>query len=176
MYTPSGHTTQIIVGANNESDYDILTQTYKLKNKYHTDRSYFSTFIPVKNTPFEEKSASNPLRTSRLYQAEYMESNYKINPKKFIYDSDGNLRLDDDPKMLLAQQNMELYPLDINTASYKQLIQIPGIGLKTAKRIMCNRRINKKVESMQELQNMGANINRAETFIKIKKSYQSTLI
>ncbi|WP_308574134.1 helix-hairpin-helix domain-containing protein [uncultured Methanosphaera sp.] len=172
---PSGFTTQLIVGANDETDKQIIDQTHLLRKKYKITNNYFSSFIPVKDTPLENKQISDPMRTNRLYQVEYLFSQYHIKKDELIFNDDGFLNLNEDPKYNIAVNNMDKYPIDVNTASYNELIHIPGIGVKTARRIKTLKRKNKKITSLKQLKNMGANVNRCKTFIKIKGQYQSTL-
>ena len=171
----SGHTTQIIVGANDETDEDILKQVYTLTSKYDVLFNYFSSFTPVKGTPLENKEANDTNRTARLYQTEYLFNKYHYKLDDIILNDEGFIDTNNDPKYNIAMANKEDYPIDINTATYKQLIRIPGIGLKSAKRIRQKQREGKKIEKLKELQEMGANINKCKTFVKIGGSYQSTL-
>ncbi|MBR3213297.1 MAG: radical SAM protein [Methanosphaera sp.] len=172
----SGHTTQIIVGANEESDEDILKQVYKLSNKYDTLYNYFSSFKPLEGTPLENHEQPDIRRTGRLYQAEYLFTQYNYKLDDLILDDDGFLNLNEDPKYMAALENMDLYPIDVNTAKYKELIRVPGIGLKSARRITHMQKENKKITSLKQLQELGANINKCKIFVKTGKAYQSTLI
>lgn len=172
----SGYTTQIIVGANDENDYDILQQVYNLTKKHDVLFNYFSSFTPVKGTPLEDRTANDVRRTGRLYQTEYLFNQYKFTLDDIILDDDGFIDTKTDPKYAIAMANKEDYPIDVNTATYRQLIKVPGIGLKSAKRIKQKQKKGEKIESLKQLQNMGANINKCKTFVKIKGSYQSTLI
>jgi predicted DNA-binding helix-hairpin-helix protein len=172
----SGHTTQIIVGANDESDEDILNQVYKLSNKYDTLYNYFSSFKALDGTPLENHSQPDIRRTGRLYQAEYLFKQYNYKLDDIILDDDGNLDLSEDPKYIAALENMDEYPIDVNTAKYKELIRVPGIGLKSARRITHMQKEGKKITSLKQLQDLGANVNKCKIFVKTGKSYQSTLI
>jgi predicted DNA-binding helix-hairpin-helix protein len=93
-----------------------------------------------------------------------------------ILDDDGNLDLSEDPKYIAALENMDEYPIDVNTAKYKELIRVPGIGLKSARRITHMQKEGKKITSLKQLQDLGANVNKCKIFVKTGKSYQSTLI
>lgn len=171
----SGHTTQIIVGANDETDEEILKQVYNLKKKYDTLYNYFSSFKALEGTPLEEKESSDTRRTGRLYQAEYLFSQYNYKDSDIILDENGFLDLNTDPKYSIALEHMDEYPVDVNTAKYKDLIKIPGIGLKSARRITHKQKLGERIESLQDLQELGANINKCKIFVKTGKSYQSTL-
>ena len=171
----SGHTTQIIVGANDETDGEILKQVYTLKKKYDTLYNYFSSFKALEGTPLEEKESSDTRRTGRLYQAEYLFSQYNYKDSDIILDENGFLDLNNDPKYSIALEHMDEYPVDVNTAKYKDLIKIPGIGLKSARRITHKQKLGERIESLKDLKELGANINKCKIFVKTGKSYQSTL-
>ena len=172
----SGHTTQIIVGANEESDEDILKQVYNLSKKYDVLYNYFSSFTPVKGTPLENHEANNPRRTGRLYQTEYLFNQYNYTMDDIVLDDDGFLDTSNDPKYTIALEHMEDYPIDVNTAKYKELIRVPGIGLKSARRIRHLINQGEKITSLKQLQKLGANIKKCKIFVKVGGSYQSTLI
>ncbi len=174
--SPSGHTTQIIVGANNENDEDIIKQVYHLKKKYNVLNNYFSSFTPIEDTPLEDHDACDTKRSARLYQTQYLFEKYNYTDKDIVLDDDGFLDLSNDPKYNIALEHMDEFPVDINTATFKELIKIPGIGHISARRIVHLQKQNHVIESLKELQSLGANINRCKTFVKIKNSYQSTLI
>lgn len=172
----SGHTTQIIVGANNETDEDILNQVYNLTKKYDVLYNYFSSFTPIEGTPLENHDTGDIRRTGRLYQTEYLFTKYNFTKNDIILDENGFLDLSNDPKYTIALQHFEDYPIDINTAKYKELIRVPGIGIKSARRIVHLQKQRKKIENLKQLQELGANINKCKTFVKVGGSYQSTLI
>ncbi|MDO5851351.1 MAG: helix-hairpin-helix domain-containing protein [Methanobacteriaceae archaeon] len=170
---PAGHTTQIIVGANDETDNDILKTVYNLRKNYNIKENYFSNFTPIKNTPLEGHNAGKSIRTGRLYQAEHLFSSYNFKLDELHFEKDGNIALDEDPKFIAAENNPEKYPMDVNTASYKELIRVPGIGVKSARRIIHMRKQKKEIKHITDLKKIGANTRKCELFIKIKGSYQS---
>lgn len=172
----SGHTTQIIVGANEENDEDILNRIDYLKKKYNVLYNYFSSFRPIKGTPLENHEACDNKRTGRLYQMEYLFSKYNFTKKDIVLDDNGFLDLNNDPKYNIALENMDKYPLDVNTAKYKELIKVPGIGLKSARRITHLQKIGRKINNLKQLQELGVNINQCKIFVKVGGSYQSTLL
>ena len=93
-----------------------------------------------------------------------------------VLDDDGFLDINNDPKYVRALEHPDEYPVEINTASYKELIKVPGIGLLSARRIVHLQKQGHKITSLKELQSLGANIKKCKTFVKVNKSYQSTLI
>lgn len=173
---PSGFTTQLIVGANDETDKEIIKQTRHLHKKYHITSNYFSSFIPIKDTPLENHEISNPMRANRLYQVEYLFNKYHIQHKELQFNDEGFLDLKEDPKYNIALSNPDKYPLDVNTANFRDLIRIPGIGIKTAHKIKILQQENKKITSLKQLKDLGANINNCKCFVKINGGYQTTLI
>ena len=173
--SPSGQTTQFIIGASNETDEDILKRVDWLYDKLNIKRSYFSPFKPIKNTPFENLPSPPPKRTSRLYQADFLVNSYGFDLEELVFEEDGNLKLDIDPKYSAALINNEIFPVEINSASYKTLLRVPGIGKISARRIVEYRKRGIHFKNLEELKNIGVIINRAETFVRLNNSYQSTL-
>ena len=173
---PSGQTTQFIVGATDESDGDILKRTKWLFDKFEVRRSYFSAFSPLENTPLENHESPHPKRTSRLYQADFLLNSYGFKFDELIFDENGNMDTQIDPKYSFAINNMDLFPVEINEASYEELIKVPGIGKISANRIITLRKRGKRFEKLEELQELRVAVKRAEPFVKLNKSYQATLI
>lgn len=173
---PSGQTTQFIIGANDETDEEVLKMAKLLHDKYEIKRSYFSAFNPLKDTSLEKRAEPHPLRTSRLYQAEYLLNFYNFDLEELVFDEKGYIETHLDPKYSFAMNNMNLFPLDLNEASFNQLLRVPGIGKISAKRIITLRKRGIKINKLEELKNLGVAIKRAEPFVKLSKSYQSTLL
>ena len=172
-FAKSGHTTQLIVGANDETDLEILKRMESLYKKVDLRRSYFSAFSPVEGTEFEKKESCNTDRTAKLYHADALLSDYKFDVKELVFDDDDKLFLNEDPKILAARE-MDIFPVEINHAPYKQLIRVPGIGPKSARKIITIRK-NKPFKKMEELQILGVVVKRAEPYIKLDGNYQSAL-
>jgi predicted DNA-binding helix-hairpin-helix protein len=172
---PSGQTTQFIVGATDENDEDILKRTQLLYDKYEIKRSYFSAFNPLKDTPLENSIAPHPKRTSRLYQADFLLNSYGFSLDELVFDDAGNIETEIDPKYSFAMNNMDLFPIEINEASFEELLKIPGIGKISAQKIIILRKRGIRIKKLEELKNLGVAIKRAEPFIKLNKSYQSVL-
>ena len=172
---PSGQTTQFIVGASDESDSDILQRVDWLYEKMGIKRSYFSPFTSMKNTPLENRIEPDPKRTSRLYQADYLVKSYGYDIKELVFEEDGNLTLEIDPKYSAALSNRDIFPVEINSASYKELLRVPGIGKISARRIIESRKQDICFKNLEELKNIGVITSRAETFVKLNSSYQTTL-
>jgi predicted DNA-binding helix-hairpin-helix protein len=145
---PSGVTTQFVVGAAGESDKDILTTLSTLYKRKVLKRGYFSVYRPVRGTPLT--TAPPPLmREKRLYQADYLLRFYGFRVEDLPFDAFGNLPLCKDPKEAWAEKNLHFFPVDLNRASYEELIKVPGIGVLTAKRIIAFRRESRIKEKSQ---------------------------
>ena len=172
-YPKSTHTTQLIVGANNESDKEILQRMEKIYNKTSLKRTYFSAFSPIEETAFENKEACSTDRTSKLYNADSLLNDYHFKLKELIFDENNQLSLTQDPK-ILAAENMNIFPVEINTAPFIELIRVPGIGIKSARKIIS---IRKKMpfKNENELKKLGVIVERAKKYIMINGNYQSLL-
>ncbi len=168
------HTTQFIVGAAQENDKEILTAVNELYSSYSLKRAYFSAFNPVHDTPLENVAPAPRLRESRLYQSDFLMRFYDFEFKDFYFDGKGNLDLDLDPKLMYAVRNPQLFPVEVNRASFAQLLKVPGIGPKSARKILEVRR-QYRIKSPTELKNMGISLKRCQRFITISgKSYDSS--
>lgn len=172
---PSGQTTQFIVGAADESDEDILKRTTQLSDKFNIKRSYFSPFNPLKDTPLENHDSPHPKRTSRLYQADFLLNSYNFSIDELIFDENGNIETETDPKYSYAMNNRDSFPVEVNEASFEELIRVPGIGKISANKIITLRKRGIKIKKLEELKKFGIAVKRAEPFIKLNKSYQSVL-
>ena len=169
----SGTTTQLIIGANDETDKEVLTRMENLYNKVDLRRSYFSAFTPVEGTDLEKREACNTDRTAQLYHADALLNEYNFKLKEIIFNNNDLLSLNEDPKILAARE-MNIFPVEINSAPYKELIRVPGIGPKSARKIIT---IRKKMpfEKLSDLQKLGVVTKRAEPYIKLGGKYQSAL-
>lgn len=160
------HTTQYIIGATGESDQEILYSTSDLYANYRLKRAYFSAFQPVEHTPLEKLPSTPLLRENRLYQSDFLMRLYGFTLTDLIFDHQGNLDLTLDPKLMYAIKNPHLFPIEINKASYQQLLRIPGIGPLSAERIISIRR-QFHLTTPSELKNLGVVIKRALNYITI---------
>jgi predicted DNA-binding helix-hairpin-helix protein len=173
--TQSGHqgwngrwpstTTQFVVGAVGESDLELLQTVSYLYQKLHLARTYFSGFSPVRDTPFEDRTRTNPWRQHRLYQASFLLRDYGFELEDMPFQSAENLPLEIDPKQAWARQNLSEAPLEINRADRHQLLRIPGIGPKGAVAILNARLHGGRLRSLEDLKALGVLANRAAPFI-----------
>lgn len=173
LYAPSGQTTQLIVGATDETDEDILNRVTWLYDKLDVKRSYFSSFKPLKDTPLQNRGEPHPKRSNRLYQADALLNSYNFDLKELIFQDSGLLNVEEDPKYSAARE-MDIFPVEINHAPYRHLIRVPGIGTVSAKKIIVIRK-KKPFTKLEELKKLGVVVGRAEPFIKLKGIYQTAL-
>ncbi len=166
-FVPAGQTTQMVVGAHNESDKDIILMADHHYKAFKLKRVYYSGYIPINE---EEKalpaigSAPPLLRENRLYQSDWLMRFYGFDANELVDDEHPNLDLDVDPKLSWALRNPEAFPVDINQADYKMILRVPGIGVKSAKKIVKARRFGKIY--IDQLKRMGVSYNRAQHFIR----------
>lgn len=160
----TSQTTQFVVGASDESDYELLKTTDWLYHHLKLARTYFSAFQPVENTPLENHPPTPLLREHRLYQADFLLRCYGFKFEELKFSPEGNLPLDLDPKMAFALTNMDKFPLEINKASKEELLRIPGIGPTSATRIIKRK---DKFHTIEELKKVGVVTKRASAFILI---------
>lgn len=169
---PAGQTTQMVIGGAGESDQEIMTTSDWLYQKINLRRVYYSAYVPVadgdKNLPVAK---AVPLkRENRLYQTDWLLRRYGFSLEELPFDVNGNLSMDIDPKLAWAMANLDKFPLEINKVPYSILLRIPGIGERSAGRIV-NLRKDHKINSLEELKNLGAVIKRARDFILINGQY-----
>jgi putative DNA modification/repair radical SAM protein len=168
-FVPSGQTTQFVVGAAGERDRDILNTTEALYREMELRRVYFAAYRPVGDPRLEGVSAASPWREHRLYQADWLLRIYKFTPGEvsLALDGGGNLSLKKNPKQAIAQKQPWLYPIDINKASYDELLRVPGIGPVSARRITQLRQIH-DVSAVEQLQKLHVRYREAMPFIWFK--------
>jgi predicted DNA-binding helix-hairpin-helix protein len=167
----SGQTTQMILNSLS-TDKDVLKMTEWEYSNFKLKRMYFSSFRPVKGTPLENHKPESLLRQNHLYNVDFLIRNYNYKFKEFYSVMDNNMLPVEDPKMALAKATFES-ALDINEASYDELIRIPGIGPETAKKIILQK---SSIKSYAELQKLGCWVNRAKPFIEVDGKRQTMLM
>jgi len=174
FFAPAGQSTQLIVGATSEDDRQIINLSSSLYNKFSLKRVYYSAFIHPGGYAQKENSmlsdsrlpeiVSPPLvREHRLYQADWLLRFYHFKAGEILDEDEPFLDAHIDPKTAWALKNLDFFPIEINRADYETLLRIPGIGAKTARRILETRR-SKKI-TMETLQKIGAVLKRARYFL-----------
>ncbi|MDR3020174.1 MAG: helix-hairpin-helix domain-containing protein, partial [Treponema sp.] len=178
-FAPAGQSTQLIVGATGEDDRQIINLTSSLYNKFFLKRVYYSAFIhpggisnqhPNRFDPRLPETIGPPLvREHRLYQADWLLRFYHFSAGEILNEENPFLDAHLDPKTVWALNNLDFFPIEINRADYETLLRIPGIGAKTARRIIEKRRSHSV--SIENLQRMGAAIKRARYFMTAGGAY-----
>jgi len=160
-------TTQFVVGGADESDLELLATTSWLNKNVRLKRAYFSAFNPIRDTPLENRAATDPWREHRLYQASFLLRDYGFDLEDMPFtDEQGFLPLRSDPKLAWAQLNLKEKPIEVNRADRRELIRVPGIGLKGAESIVRARKIN-TLKDLSSLQRLGVYVPRAAPFVLI---------
>jgi len=174
---PVSMTTQFVVGAADEADQEIISSAASLYRGLRLSRAYYSAFQPVSDTPLEGHPATPPHREHRLYQADFLLRQYGFQVEEIVFDPQGNLPAHADPKQVWAQHHPEIFPLEINRAPQEQLLRVPGIGPKSAQRIV-NWRKQGALRDLRHLAEAGADADRAAPFILLdgrRPSFQMPL-
>ena len=161
---PAGQTTQLIVGATKDSDYDILKLSENLYNSNKLKRVYYSAYVPVNKDNLLPMIKEVPLkRENRLYQADWLLRYYNFKANDILDENRPNFNLLLDPKADYALRNLGMFPVEINTASYDMLLKVPGIGVTSAKKIISSRKFTKL--NFDTLKKLGVVMKRAKYFI-----------
>lgn len=166
-FVPAGQTTQMVVGAHSETDQDIILMADRHYKEFKLKRVYFSGYIPINP---EEKalpaigSAPPLLRENRLYQSDWLMRFYGFSADEIVDEQHPNLELEIDPKLSWALRHPEVFPVDINRAEYKMILRVPGIGVRSAQKIVQARRFGQI--HIDQLKRMGVAYNRAQHFIR----------
>lgn len=166
-FAPAGQSTQMIVGADDARDRDILGSATRLYSGYKLKRVYYSAFSPIPDSSAVLPLIQPPLiREHRLYQADWLMRFYGFNAGEITAPTqDGNLDLEIDPKLAWALANRGLFPVDVMTASRDILLRVPGFGTTTVNRILAARRAGRV--RYDDLVRMGARVKQAQPFISL---------
>ena len=164
-FVPAGQSTQMIIGATPDTDFQILNLTENLYKTYKLKRVFFSAYMPVVQNSLLPAITTEPplLREHRLYQADWLLRFYGFKADELLDENHQSFNPYVDPKCNWALNHMELFPIDINHASYSDLLRVPGIGVNSARRIVLARRSTKL--SFEGLKSLGVVLKRAQYFI-----------
>ena len=165
-FAPAGQSTQMIVGATPESDRQILALTQSLYDRYHLKRVFYSAYMPVSNSPLlpAPQGFQPPLlREHRLYQADWLLRYYHFRAEEILDEDSPDLDPRLDPKCTWALRHLEFFPVEVNRADYEALLRVPGVGVKSARRILAARRVGPL--TFQGLKRLGVVLKRAQYFL-----------
>lgn len=167
-FAPAGQSTQMIVGASPDTDYQILNLTEGLYRKYALKRVFFSAYTPVIEDSLLPSLDTKPplLREHRLYQADWLLRFYGFQANELLDEAVPNFNPLLDPKCSWAVNHREQFPVEINRAPYETLLRVPGIGVRSAQRIVKARRAG--TLDFQALKKLGVVLKRAQFFITCK--------
>lgn len=164
-FAPGGQTTQMIIGASPETDFQIVKTSETLYRTFRLKRVYFSAYIPVNESPLLPALLTPPplMREHRLYQADWLLRFYGFTANEILDEGTPFLDPDLDPKISWALRHMDQFPIEINKASMEELMRIPGIGYISARRIVRQRRY--RAVKFEDLKKLGVVVKRARFFI-----------
>ena len=170
-FIPAGQTTQMIIGASGESDYAILSRSENLYKNFDLKRVYYSGYVPVNKSGIlvSADQAVLMIREHRLYQADWLLRFYNFRADEILNEKDAFVDPFVDPKTNWAIKNFNLFPIEINKASYKELLRVPGIGVTSAKRIVMTRKYS--TIRYEHLKKLGIVIKRAKYFITVNGEF-----
>lgn len=164
-FVPAGQSTQMIIGAMGESDYQIVSVAESLYKNFALKRVFYSAFVAVNEDKDLPMSLSGPplLREHRLYQADWLLRYYQFEASELLSEEHPNFNIWLDPKCDWALRHLDVFPMEINRADFSELLRVPGIGYKSALRIVKARRMG--VLTFQDLKKIGVVLKRAIYFI-----------
>ena len=163
-FAPAGQSTQMIIGATPETDYQILALSASLYRTMSLKRVFFSAYLPVNDDPLLPRTDAVQLdREHRLYQADWLLRFYQFDVTELIDEANPALALDVDPKANWALNHLDFFPVEIDTAPLEELVRVPGIGPRGARLIVKARRQSALRE--RELRKLGVAYKRARYFI-----------
>jgi putative DNA modification/repair radical SAM protein len=163
-FSPAGQSTQMVIGATDSTDSDILTTSTRLYHQYGLRRVYYTAFSPIPHSDPRLPSQAPPLvREHRLYQADWLLRHYGFNSAELFSPAEQNLRTDISPKLAWALKHLDVFPVDINSASREMLLRVPGVGVRNADRIISARRHTRL--RLDDLRKLRVNMQEAQYFV-----------
>ena len=165
QFVPAGQSTQMIIGASGESDYQIVSVAESLYRQFSLKRVFYSAFVAVNEDKELPMQSFGPplLREHRLYQADWLLRFYGFKADELLSEKQPDFNLSLDPKCNWALRHLEYFPVEINQADYFMLLRVPGIGQKSAQRIVAARRTHSL--DFTHLKKIGVVLKRALFFI-----------
>ena len=163
----SGMTMQFVVGATPDTDSSLINMVSSLKAGGGVQHPQFSAFRPISDTPMEGVRATPALREHRLYQAAHLLGSYGFAADEVVYEQTGNLPLSLDPKTAWALAHPELFPIEVQSATYEELMRVPGIGPVAARRV-AEQRMAISIRGLGDLRKLGVITTRAGGFLTLR--------
>jgi predicted DNA-binding helix-hairpin-helix protein len=163
----SGMTMQFVVGATPDTDSSLINMVSSLKAGGGVQHPQFSAFRPISDTPMEGVRATPALREHRLYQAAHLLGSYGFAADEVVYEQTGNLPLSLDPKTAWALAHPELFPIEVQSATYEELMRVPGIGPVAARRV-AEQRMAVSIRGLGDLRKLGVITTRAGGFLTLR--------
>jgi len=174
-FVPAGQSTQMIVGATNDTDLSIISLSQGLYDNFKLKRVYYSAYVPVNEGPNLPALIQAPpmKRENRLYQPDWLLRFYGFKASELLDQDNQNFDMDLDPKCDWAIRHFDFFPVEINKASYNEILRVPGIGVKSAKKIIKMRKFG-KIDFLG-LKKLGVVLKRAKYFITCNGRYSEGL-
>lgn len=175
-FAPAGQSTQFIIGATDENDRQIIRTASRFYREFGLKRVYYSGYVPVlADARLPPLSAQVPVRReNRLYQADWLMRFYGFAEDEILDEAQPFLDLDFDPKLAWALRHREFFPVALQSAPYEHILRVPGIGVKSAKKLIHARRYG--LIGMAQLKKMGVATNRARYFITLPEPNRYTAL
>lgn len=167
-FVPAGQSTQFIIGASNENDHQIIRLSSHFYQQYDLKRVYYSGYVPMlEDSRLPTKDTPVPfVRENRLYQADWLMRLYQFEADEILDRDNPFLDLECDPKLAWAIRNKAHFPVCIQTAPYRMILRIPGVGVRSAKKIVQARKFT--TLTLDDLKKFGVATNRAKYFVAFR--------
>ena len=166
----SGQATQLVVGAADESDREVISATTRMYSEFAMRRVYFNAFRPQPGTPMADHDPTPFVRQQRLQEADWLMRHYGFKPDELPFDSDENLPLQLDPKFAWALAHPERFPVEVNTADPEDLLRVPGVGPVSLQRILAMRR-TVRFREIDHVRKLGVVAEKARHFLLFDGRY-----
>ncbi|WP_439583345.1 putative DNA modification/repair radical SAM protein [Dyadobacter bucti] len=169
-FVPAGQSTQMVIGATPESDKEIMHTANAFYKNFSLKRVYYSGYIPISHDTRLPVIGSQPplIRENRLYQTDWLMRFYGFEVQEILNDANPNLDIDIDPKLSWALRNLDQFPVDVNTADYRMILRVPGIGVASALKIVQARKFGRLHQD--QLKKIGISFKKARHFIRYADS------
>ena len=163
-FAPAGQSTQMLIGAANETDQQVLATSDRLYTQHKLRRVYYSAYSPIPAADIRLPAKAPPLvREHRLYQADWLVRFYGFTVKELTTDAAPNLDLGLDPKLTWALRTRDIFPVDLNRAPRELLLRVPGLGVRTVTRLIVARRFHSI--SLSDLKQLRVSLSKVMPFV-----------